>query len=88
MRLTATTRVDRSVNEVFALWADLTRSPEYSAASVERRKLTDGPVGVGTRYHAVDRWPGRTVQFTVEVTAFSWTPLPTSFGMRRFAATR
>jgi len=70
MRLTATTRINRSVNEVFALWADLTRSPEYSDASVERRKLTHGPVGVGTRYHAVDRWPGRTVEFTVEVTAF------------------
>ena len=70
MRLTASTRVDRPVDEVFALWADLERSPEYSAASVERRKLTDGPIGVGTRYHAVDRWPGRTVQFTVEVTAF------------------
>lgn len=70
MRLSARTHLDRPPDEVFALWADLERSPEYSAASIERRKLTDGPVGVGTRYHAVDRWPGRTVAFTVEVTSY------------------
>jgi hypothetical protein len=32
--------------------------------------VTPGRIGVGTRYHAVDRWPGRTVTFTVEVIAF------------------
>jgi uncharacterized protein YndB with AHSA1/START domain len=70
MKLTSRTRVARSPDEVFALWADLARSPEYSAPTIERRKLTAGPIGVGTRYHAVDRWPGRTVTFTVEVTAY------------------
>jgi uncharacterized protein YndB with AHSA1/START domain len=70
MRLSAETHVDRSPAELFALWADLERSTEYSAATVERRKVTPGPIGVGTRYHAVDRWPGRTVAFTVEITAF------------------
>lgn len=70
MQLNATTVVPRSPEEVFALWADLERSTEYSAATIERRKVTSGPIGVGTRYHAIDRWPGRTVTFTVEVTAF------------------
>jgi uncharacterized protein YndB with AHSA1/START domain len=70
MRLSAQTHVDRSPAELFALWSDLERSVEYSAATIERRKVTTGPIGVGTRYHAVDRWPGRTVTFTVEVTAF------------------
>ena len=70
MKLSARTPVDRAPDELFALWADLERSTEYSAATVERRKVTPGPIGIGTRYHAVDRWPGRTVTFTVEVTAF------------------
>ena len=70
MRLSGRTSVARAPDEVFALWADLERSTEYSAATIERRKVTPGPIGVGTRYHAVDRWPGRTVTFTVEVTAF------------------
>jgi uncharacterized protein YndB with AHSA1/START domain len=68
MQLTAQTRVDRRVDDLFTLWADLERSPEYSAATIERRKLTDGPIDVGTRYHAVDQWPGRKVEFTVDVT--------------------
>lgn len=70
MKLSAQTHVDRAPDELFALWADLERSTEYSAATIERRKMTPGVIGVGTRYHAVDRWPGRTVTFTVEVTAF------------------
>jgi len=70
VKLSARTSVDRSPAELFALWSDLERSVEYSAASIERRKVTPGPIGVGTRYQAVDRWPGRTVAFTVEVTAF------------------
>jgi uncharacterized protein YndB with AHSA1/START domain len=70
MKLSAKTHVDRSPGDLFQLWSDLGRSVEYSAATIERRKVTDGPTGLGTRYHAVDRWPGRTVRFTVEVSAF------------------
>jgi len=70
MELSGQTHIQRPAGEVFALWADLARSTEYSAATIERRKLTPGPVAVGTQYHAVDRWPGRTVAFTVEVTTF------------------
>ena len=95
MRLSGRTSVARVPDEVFALWADLERSTEYSAATVERRKVTLGPVGVGTRYHAVDRWPGRTVTFTVEVTAFepprrmvaSWSEPMTGGWEARFEAT-
>ena len=70
MRLTAQTHIARPVDQVFDLWANLERSPEYSAATIERRKLTDGPIGLGTRYHAVDRFPGRTVEFKVDVTGY------------------
>jgi uncharacterized protein YndB with AHSA1/START domain len=69
MRVSGQTLVARAPNELFALWADLERSTEYSAATIERRKVTPGPIGVGTRYHAIDRWPGRTVAFTVEIIA-------------------
>lgn len=70
MRLSGRTIVAREPAQLFALWADLERSTEYSAATLERRKVTSGPIGVGTRYHAIDRWPGRTITFTVEVTTF------------------
>lgn len=58
------------IEQVFRDFTDLERSGEYSAPVIERRKLTDGPLGVGTRFHAIDRWPGRKVEFTVEITQF------------------
>lgn len=63
-------RVERPIAEVFAAWAALERAHEFADPVIERRKLDDGPTGVGTRYHAVDQWPGRKVEFTVEVTAY------------------
>lgn len=70
MQLDVEVTVDRPVSEVFEYWADLENGPEWAAPVVERTKLTEGPVGVGTRYHAVDRFPGRDLVFEVEVVAF------------------
>lgn len=70
MRIDHNVDVTRPITEVFEYWADLERSPEWAAPVIERRKLTDGPVGVGTRYRAVDRFPGRTVTFELEITEF------------------
>jgi uncharacterized protein YndB with AHSA1/START domain len=63
-------RVRRPATVVFEAWSSIERAARYSAAVVERTKLTDGPVGRGTRFRAVDRWPGRLVTYTVEITAF------------------
>jgi len=65
--------VDRSVDEVFSRLADLELSPAWAVASgvIERRKLTDGPVGRGTRFQALDQLlPGRPLRFVVEITEF------------------
>lgn len=62
--------VERPVEEVFAYWADLENGPEWAEPVIERRKLTQGPVGLGTRFHGVDRFPGRRLEFEVEVTEF------------------
>lgn len=43
--------IDRPADGVFAYWADLERVPERAATVIERRKLSDGPVGVGSRFH-------------------------------------
>lgn len=70
MDVSGTVVVRRPIEEVFDAWMALERIPEWSDVVIERRKETDGPAGVGTRYHAVDRWPGRQVAFTVEITAY------------------
>ncbi|NNE11240.1 MAG: hypothetical protein HKN41_03230 [Ilumatobacter sp.] len=69
VKFVQTVQVQRPVDEVFASWADLERSPEWAAPVLERRKLTDGPVAVGTRFLARDRFPGREVEFELEITA-------------------
>ena len=70
MEFSATVDINRPVEEVFAQFADVERAPEWSKPVAEREKLTEGPVGVGTTYRAVDKAPGRTLRHTMTVTAF------------------
>lgn len=70
MRLSRSVTVKAPIERVFDCWAALERSPEHQKPTVERTKLTDGPVGEGTRYSAADQWPGRRVSFEMEVTSF------------------
>lgn len=46
-------RVDRSIAEVFAFLSDLENIPKWNYYVVEVRKLSDGPIGIGTTYHQV-----------------------------------
>lgn len=70
MEFSHTIEVGRPLREVFSYWVDLERSPEWAAPVIERRKLTEGPTGVGTRFLAVDRFPGRKVEFELEIVAY------------------
>jgi uncharacterized protein YndB with AHSA1/START domain len=62
--------ISAPIEDVFNAWAALERSPEHQKPTIERTKLTDGPVRSGTRYHAVDQWPGRKVSFEMEITDY------------------
>lgn len=70
MNLDVEIDVERPIDEVFGYWADLENGPEWAGPVVERRRLTEGPIGVGTRYLAVDRFPGKDLTFEVEIVAF------------------
>lgn len=71
MEIEAAVIVDRPVDEVFARWSEVERYPEWFGMTVERRKVTEGPLRVGTMYHAVDKLPpGRRVEATLEITAY------------------
>ena len=71
MEIMATVVINRPVAEVFARWSEVERYPEWFAMSLERRKVTEGPVRVGTIYHAVDKLPpGRRIETTLEITAY------------------
>lgn len=70
MRLSQSVTVSAPIDRVFDCWAALERAPEHQKPTIDRTKLTDGPVGLGTRYSAVDQWPGRKVSFEMELTAY------------------
>jgi hypothetical protein len=70
MRVSGEQVINLDPATTFSLFSDIESSGAYSKPVIERRKLTDGPTGIGTKYLAVDQWPGKRVEFTVELTAF------------------
>src|SRR5690242_5692000 len=59
MRFTNTIAIRRPRDEVFAYLADLENLPRWNYAIARTRKLTPGPVGVGSRYHQIRTVPAR-----------------------------
>jgi len=44
------TRIDRPVERVFAYTADIANDPTWQSDMLEARRMTEGPVGLGTTY--------------------------------------
>jgi len=69
-----TVEIARSSEDVFDYLSDQGHEIDWNPDCVSMRKLTDGPVGIGTRFRA--KWKQGPVVFT-EVTAYerprSWT---------------
>ena len=57
--LETTVEIDRPVPEVFAFVADQTNAPEWQDGLHEVRRLTEGPIGVGTEHEFIRRFVGR-----------------------------
>jgi uncharacterized protein YndB with AHSA1/START domain len=57
----ATVEIDRPVEEVFAFVADQTNAPRWQTDLHEVRRLTDGPIGVGTEHEFVRVFAGRQI---------------------------
>lgn len=53
--------IDRPVEEVFAFVADQTNAPRWQTGLDEVRRLTDGPIGVGSEHEFVRVFAGRRV---------------------------
>lgn len=59
MDVETTVEISRPVAEVFAFVADQTNAPQWQGGLQAVRRLTDGPVGVGTEHEFVRRFAGR-----------------------------
>jgi uncharacterized protein YndB with AHSA1/START domain len=69
MRFTNTITIDRPPAAVFEYLADLENVPRWNYAIAETRKVTSGPVGVGSRYLQTRTIPAPAEE-TLEVTEF------------------
>jgi carbon monoxide dehydrogenase subunit G len=69
MRFTNAITIERGQGAVFAYLADLENLPAWNYAIQKTRKVTAGPVGVGTRYHQVRTVPVYREE-TLEVVQF------------------
>jgi uncharacterized protein YndB with AHSA1/START domain len=52
------------VDRVFAVVSDISQRPKWVGIARERSLIGDGPVGEGAQYRAVDKIPGRTLEYT------------------------
>jgi carbon monoxide dehydrogenase subunit G len=59
MRFTNTITINRPSDQVFAYLADLENLPHWNYAIEETRKVSAGPVAVGSRFHQVRSVPTR-----------------------------
>jgi carbon monoxide dehydrogenase subunit G len=61
--------IARAIEDVFAFLSDLENVPEWNYAIVETRKISEGPVGVGSTYRQVRSVPSRSEE-RLEITAY------------------
>lgn len=64
------TVIRRSVEDVFAYVGDQTNAVHWQAGLVDVQRLTDGPIGVGTRHRIVRTFMGRRLAVENEYVAF------------------
>src|SRR3954452_25210436 len=69
-RFEGTAVVDRPIEEVFAFLADGENDPKFSPRVQEIHKVTDGPVGVGTRFASTVKEAGMTTKGEFDLTDF------------------
>ena len=64
-----TVMIARPIEDVFAFLSDLENIPKWNYAIVETRKISEGPLGVGTVYHQVRSVPNRSEE-RLEITTY------------------
>ena len=62
--------IDRPVGEVFDFVADERNEPRFNPQRRRAEKISDGPIGAGTRFRAEMISMGRPVEMEIEFTGF------------------
>jgi len=59
--------IKRDVEDVFAFITDPGAQSQWQAATLENKKLTDGPVGIGTQIQHLGKFLGKKIETIAEV---------------------
>jgi uncharacterized membrane protein len=70
LKIESTIVINRPVEEVFAVLSNLENSPKWSSAFLEVTKTSEGSIGVGTTWRAVQKAFGQRLESEVEVTEY------------------
>jgi hypothetical protein len=62
--------INRPIDEVFDFVADERNEPKYNPQMTRAEMVTEGPIGVGTKFHSVMTGVGRGADMTIEFTEF------------------
>ncbi len=62
--------INRPVEEVFDFVADECNEPRFNPRMTRAEQISDGPIGLGTRFHTELKTMGRTMPMVVEFTGF------------------
>ena len=62
--------IDRPAEEVFDFVADERNEPRYNPKMRRAEQISDGPIGVGTRFEAELVSMGRTIKMDIEFTGY------------------
>lgn len=62
--------IDRPIEDVFAFVANQHNAPQWQPTLLEVRRITDGPIGVGTRHSVVRAFMGQQMEVTNEYVKF------------------
>jgi uncharacterized membrane protein len=70
LKIESTAVINRPVEEVFAVLSNLENSLKWSSVFLEVKKISEGPIGVGTTWRVVQKAFGRQIESEVEVTEY------------------
>ena len=62
--------INRPVETVFDFVADERNEPRYNPQMLRAEKISEGPIGLGTRFRARTTSGGRPVEMILEITAY------------------
>jgi uncharacterized protein YndB with AHSA1/START domain len=70
VRVTASTHIERPIEEVFAFVANFENSPRWQSMVHESEKLSEGPIGPGARFREYAQAMGSKGWVTIEITEY------------------